>query len=75
MKKTMNVSNETKLKYIIASLRKCEKFIEDKEDHICYAIIFKECIFTKNFTLLKNITNDFFVTSFDNILYLTIFKQ
>jgi len=75
MKKTINVSNETQLKYIIQSFRKDENFIEEKEDQICYTIVFKDAIYTKNFNLLKNITNDCFVCSIDNNLFLTIYKH
>jgi len=74
MKKTINVSNETKLKYTIVSLRKCTEYIEDKEDEICYTIIFKNCIYACNFNLLKNMNNDFFVSFHSNNLYLTIYK-
>jgi hypothetical protein len=75
MKKTINVSNETKLKSIIESFSKDENFIEESEDQMCYTIIFKNRIYTKNFNLLKKINNEFFIfISNNDNLYLTIYK-
>ena len=74
MKNSITI-NETILKSILDTFRIDEKFIEEKEDEICYSIIFKECIYTKNFNLLKEINNDFFVSLINNNLYLTIYKH
>ena len=75
MEKTINVSNETELKSIIELFSKDENFIEKSEDWLCYTIIFKNRIYTKNFNYLKKINNEFFIFIYNNDnLYLTIYK-
>lgn len=71
----MKTSNETMLKCILNAFKEDEYFLEIIEDDHCYAIIFKDRIYTKNFNLLKKINNEFFVYLFNKNIYLTIYKQ